>query len=148
MFFRLFSFLKIIFTLFICAIVCVCAVAPTVTAFPFEGQKEYYLYSPSSQSVIKSSLTLSDLPFLRGESIWLDREGKSTLECEALVAELLAQYEAEVLKKEEFADGVSYYCYSEKLKKGIILDGVTVNLHLVVKENCIALGTPVIFGGY
>ena len=93
-------------------------------------------------------MTVFDLPFVRGESVRLDCDGQSEQEKESFVAELLERYEAKLLKTEEFSDGVSYYCYSDKLKQGIVIDGVTVNLHLVVKQKEIALGTPIIFGGY
>lgn len=118
------------------------------SAFPFEVKKEYYLSSASSQAVIVNDLSIFELPFVRGESIRIDCTGESVQERETLVQDLLAKYKANVLKIEIYADGASYYCYSAKLKQGISLDGKTVNLHVVVKNGEVILGTPIIFGGY
>jgi hypothetical protein len=110
--------------------------------FPFEKEKEYYLYSPSSQAQITSSIDAYDLFFLKGESAKITT-GES-------VDEVLSRYGAEIIFTEKFdeAGGISYYCYSPKLKQPILLDGKFVNLHVVVTANGIVLGTPIVFGGY
>ena len=63
---------------------------------------------------------------------------------------MLSRYDAEIVFTEKFdeAGGISYYCYSPKLKKPILLDGKFVNLHVVVKSEDIVLGSPIVFGGY
>ena len=147
-FFSVGSFFKTIFSVLLSAILFLFMAMLTVTAFPFEGEKEYYLSSASSQSLIKSNLVMTDLPLLRGESARVAVECESAQSEQAYFNEILAKYKASVLKVERFEDGTSYYCYSAKLKRGVNLDGVTVNLHVVIKANEIALGTPIIFGGY
>ena len=113
-----------------------------VTAFPFEGDKEYYLYSPSSQAQIKKSVNLLEVPFIRGESVTINHSSKELLE------KVLADYDAKIVKVEKFDGGVSYYCYSCKLKDGIVLDGEFVNLQVAIKKESTVIGTPIIFGGY
>lgn len=112
------------------------------TAFPLIGVKEYYLYSPSSQAQIKREVGILDLPFLRGESV------RVTCQTDGVLEVVLAQYSASIVKVEEFCDGVSYYCYSPKLKKGIVIDGVMINLQIAVRGEEVVMGTPIIFGGY
>ena len=114
----------------------------SATAFPFDGDKEYYLYSPSSQAQIKSEVSILEMPFIRGESVRL------TCQADVVLETVLSKYSASVVKVEEFCDGVSYYCYSPKLKKGIVIDGVMINLQIAVKDESVVMGTPIIFGGY
>lgn len=114
-----------------------------LSAFPFYGDKEYYLYSASSQAEIRTELSFSDFFFLKGE-----RARVETSDGYALFQETLIRYDAKVLKMEEGDFGVSYYCYSPKLKNGLLLDGQTVNLQIVIKRNEVLLATPIIFGGY
>ena len=42
----------------------------------------------------------------------------------------------------------NYYLYSEKLGEGIALGGYVVNLHIAVRGERTAVGTPMIFGGF
>ena len=121
-----------------------CAVcALNYSAFPLYGGKEYYLYSASSGAEITREVSLADLPFLKGERACVETtDGNRVLE------ETLARYNAEILRTETGEFGVSYYCYSPKLKNGLILEGKTINLHIVVKTGEVLLGTPIIFGGY
>lgn len=140
--FRAWEFLKWLVAVLLSTVTFFCVAFLNATAFPFEGEKQYYLYNESSQAQIKREISLLELPFVRGESI--------TISCldEEILERLLERYSASVVKVENFSDGVSYYCYSPKLKKGIVLDGVVVNLQIAVKGERVALGTPIIFGGY
>ena len=109
------------------------------SAFPNEKKTEYYLYSSSSQAKIVREISLNDLLFLKGERA-------ETTETE--VGVLLERYGASVVFLEEFADGVSYYCYSPTLKTPLLIDGKFINLQIVVKKSGVLLGSPVVFGGY
>ena len=113
------------------------------SAFPLESDKEYYLYSSSSQSLIVKTVDFADLPYVKGECARVETENGN-----AYLEKILAHYGAAVLKTERFDDGISYYCYSPKLKNKLLVDGAAVNLHIVVKPTEVLLGTPVIFGGY
>ena len=147
-FFTVRNFFKTIFAFAVSVVLFLSIVLLSATAFPFEGQKEYYLSSASSQSLIKSELSLSDLPLLRGESVRVSLEGETANSQQAYLNELLEVYKATILKMETCEDGISYYCYSARLRQGVSLDGVTVNLHIVVKDREMVVGTPLVFGGY
>ena len=141
-FFKVLEFLKWLIALVICAVVFFAIAVLNTTAFAFEGEKEYYLYTPSSQAQIKKEVAIFELPFLRGESVRINGASNEILE------ETLARYGATVVKVEECSGGVSYYCYSSKLKGGLVIDGMTVNLQIAMKGKTTVLGTPIIFGGY
>ncbi len=124
------------------------------------GESAYYLYSASSQAEIKEALSLAELAHLKGESaVYVfgsaDGEsaasaayrGESCLAAEA-AKELMASYRARVRFTEEVGGTVSYYCYSPLLKGGVILDGKKINLHVAVRADSLAVGSPIIFGGY
>ncbi len=129
------------FSVALCVFACVCAF--NLSAFPFEEDKEYYLYSASSQAKIVDAVKISDLPYIKGERVRVQtREGEGFLQA------ALEKYAATILKTENFDDGVCYYCYSPKLKNQMLLDGKVVNLHIVVKKSEVVMGTPIVFGGF
>lgn len=61
---------------------------------------------------------------------------------------VLSAFEAKVLFVETTDSGVSYYAYSDKLKYCKIVNGKRVNLHIHVSEDCVKVGTPLIYGGF
>ena len=146
--FSVWNFLKTIFAFAVSVVLFLSIVLLSATAFPFVGQKEYYLSSATSQCLIKPCLILTDLPFLRGESIRVTLDDETANSQQAYLNELLEVYKATILKVETFEDSVSYYCYSARFRQGVSLDGVTVNLHIVVKDREMVVGTPLVFGGY
>ena len=140
-FFRAVEFVKWLGSLLLAFVVFLSIVVLKASAIPFEGKKEYYLYTSSSQAVIKSDVSILDLPFVRGESVRINS-------ADGVLEDVFIKYSARIVKVEEFAGGVSYYCYSPKLKKGIVIEGVAINLQIAVKGESLVLGTPIIFGGY
>ena len=62
--------------------------------------------------------------------------------------ELKNAFRAELLVTETEGGVTNYYLYSPKLSGGIALNGYLVNLHVAVRENRTAVGTPIIFGGF
>lgn len=140
--FKTVEFLKWLIALTVAVVLFFAVAFLNVTAFPFEGDKEYYLYDASSQARVKQAVTAIEIPFIRGERVELDYESGEILE------QILERYTASVVKVEENAGVVSYYCYSPKLKRGIVIDGAVVNLQIAVKAESMVLGTPIIFGGY
>ena len=62
--------------------------------------------------------------------------------------ELKEAFDAELLFTETECGVTNYYLYSQKLGGGVALGGYLVNLHVAVRENRTAVGTPVIFGGF
>ena len=127
-----------------CALlVCVCAFVRTlkISAFQgFQGERTFYLYSLSSQSQVKRTLSLSDMDDIKGESITLDE--KVDLES------VLEKYDAYIIMEEICEKTTSYYCYSLRLHESVIIGGNPVNLHIAIGEDTTTLGTPIIFGGF
>ena len=62
--------------------------------------------------------------------------------------ELKSAFDAELLFTETEGGVTNYYLYSSRLGGGIALGGYLVNLHIAVRENRTAVGTPIIFGGF
>ncbi len=139
--YKLTAFLRFICALLMCGVILLPVCLFSFSAFPFETEKEYYLYSFSSQADIKKDPVPLDLLFVKGESVRIKTD-------EVNLDEWLSLYGAKVLFTENFDDGISYYCYSPKLKTPILLDDKSVNLHIIVKEKELVLGSPIVFGGY
>ena len=139
--YKLTAFLRFICALFICGVILFPVCLLSFSPFPFEQEKEYYLYSFSSQANIVNDPTPLDLLFVTGKSVRVETE-------EVNLDELLSHYGAKVLFTERLDGAVSYYCYSPKLKSPVVLDGKSVNLHIIVKDKELVLGSPVVFGGY
>lgn len=115
------------------------------SAFP-GGEKEYYLFSASSQAERKKTLSVGDLFAVRGESaVYVADSGRDSA---SIAKEIRERYAAEILFTETVGDTVSYYCHSSGLGEGIILNGCLINLHIAVRTDSVAVGTPIIFGGY
>ncbi len=110
------------------------------------GEKCYYLYSASSQAETKEALTFGELFFVRGESrVYRLEEGEDAFAFAESIAE---KYGAELVFEESAGGTVSRYYASAALKGGIVLNGKLVNLHIAVRNASVAVGTPVIFGGW
>lgn len=60
---------------------------------------------------------------------------------------ILEKYGGKVVFKEEFSDGVNYYC-SANLPYSVTLHGQEINLHVCVRGDRAKVGSPIIFGGY
>lgn len=124
-----------------------------VTAFVFVlhfcsfsgGEKTYYLYSASSQAEMREELSFGDLFFVRGESAVYRTEGE---DAEKFAEELAEKYRAELLFEEKAGGTLSGYYYSPLLKGGTTIGGKFVNLHIAIRADGVAAGTPVIFGGW
>ena len=109
-----------------------------------QGERTFYLDSRSSQALAVSELTWQDLFRVKGESVRFAFSGDTEAKAQAL----LRQYGAEVLFVEEAGDTLSYYCYTPRFGTGVLVNGVWVNLHLAISAERMALGYPLIFGGF
>lgn len=103
---------------------------------------ELYLAPASSLSPIPTQDPLSD-KLLAGKTA-----GESVRYDGQCAEELIAHFRAELLFEEEACGAVNYYLYSPMLGEGVELYGKEVNLHIAVRGNETAAGTPLIFGGY
>lgn len=108
------------------------------------GERTFYLDSCSSQSLRKTTLTLRDIPRVRGECVRFDFSG----EAQTLVQEILNKYDAELLFCERAGGSVCYYAYSSALVGGVQVNGYLVNLHIAFNDTECAVGTPLIFDGF
>ncbi len=103
------------------------------------GEHTYYLDSASSQALVKTRLSFSDIFRVRGESVVAERgEAESIAE----------RFGAALVATEYAGDAVSYYYTVDAWGGGVLIDGKRVNLHIAVGENRVVVGTPVIFGGF
>lgn len=114
------------------------------------GESVYYLCSASSQADVKAQLSFADLARLKGESaVYVFERTEGGFAGDAAVAEeIMRKYRAELCFTEDVCGTLSYYCYSPLLKGGIELNGRKINLHIAVREDALAVGSPIIFGGY
>lgn len=109
-----------------------------------EGERIFYLDSPSSQGLMKSRLSFYDLSRICGESVFFTHDE----EPQALALRVLQSYGGEVAFVEQVGEVISYYGYAQGLGNALCLDGYTINLHIAVTEGRCVVGTPIIFGGF
>ncbi len=112
-----------------------------------QGKRTFYLDSPSSQALAVNGLTWKTLFRVKGESVQFAFSGDEEAK-RAKTEELLSRYGAEVLFVEEAGDTFSYYCYTPRFGEGVLVGGARVNLHLAISAERMALGYPIIFGGF
>lgn len=84
------------------------------------------------------------------EKILLGRIKGESFRCESNFDYLkfINEYDGEILKVEKIPQGVSYYCYTDKIKYSKEFNGKKINLHVFVGENSVTVGSPVIFGSF
>ena len=141
------TFLKTSAAVIACLLTGICVFLMHASAFA-GGKNTYYLYSASSQAEIKESLKPAEFADLKGESAVYVFENGAEGTDETFVERILDEYRAEICFVEEAAGTLCYYCHSPRLKNGVMLEGQKINLHIAVRAESIALGTPIIFGGY
>jgi hypothetical protein len=135
----------------VCSAVTVFAVAWLKNPYgrPANGvcvEREYYLYSPSSQAKILESVDFAESFFLTGE------KATFCFESEAAAAEyacaLLQEKGMKIVWEESWGNVQSVYAYAANRERGIRLPCGRVNLHVVLQGAYVQVGTPIIFGGY
>ncbi len=73
--------------------------------------------------------------------------GESASYSHANLQDILSEYGAKIVFREELSDSVNYYC-TANLPYSVTLYGKEINLHVCIKEEKITLASPIIFGGY
>ena len=145
MFYRLKNCMATALALAVCLLFGAFAYAKSsVSLYKTEGQRVFYLHSASSQGLMKTELTLCDIPRVRGESVCFGHEQDQ----KALVKRIFEEYGAKILFTESVCGVTSYYGYGAELGEPIFLGDIAVNLHVAVTESRCAVGTPIIFGGF
>lgn len=144
--FRLKNFISTLAAFFTAAVILVGIWGARISRLSdIEGERTFYLYSPSSQGLRAEELRVRDFPNVKGESVRFAVQGTPA---ETLVQELTKRYGARVVFTERTGEVISFYCYTEKWSDGITLNGGTVNLQIAVSQTQCAVGTPIIFDGF
>ncbi len=107
------------------------------------GKRVFYLYSTSSQALIKEKITLPELLWVKGECVTLAYADK-----EETLQEILRLYGAEILFEEKIGGTHSYYCRTGRWGDKTRINGVFINLHIAFSGETCAVGAPLIFGGF
>ena len=141
---RLKNFITMVFALLLVVFLLFALAMGRVSRFSaLDGKRVFYLYSASSQAVIKEEITPLELFFVKGECVTLAYQSK-----EETLENILGLYKAEILFEEEVAGTHSYYCRTQSFGGAMKIKGVFVNLHIAFNGETCAVGTPLIFGGF
>lgn len=76
-----------------------------------------------------------------GESCRVEKEDFDLNTC-------IKVFDAEIIFTETVENTVSVYLYSPKIRRYKTVKGEKVNLHVALCENYVAMGSPLIYGGY
>lgn len=114
----------------------------------FDAGEIYIFYSGSSSS--GAQVTLADGENAARVKITVrSLTGESTSYKDASAAFAQAEkYDARLLFTESAGEVRNYYYYSPRLGGAVLLGGRAVNLHIAVRGQGAAVGSPLIFGGY
>ena len=144
--------IRVLLALAVSAACFLCFSAANAVKLPIDGDRRFYLYSASSQAVVRARLSLGELPFLKGESVTVQTDYEKSVKDRIFSAREEVEQRGGVIVLEECAGGVySLYCYLPEdfgLYDGIFVDGNLVNLHIAISKTRTAVGSPIIFGGY
>ena len=99
-----------------------------------------FLISTNSQNA-KKVLSELNSQNIQGESFCFD----GTF-CD--VQKILYSLNAQIVKKECFDDFQVFYAHSPKISKYILMNFKKVNMQIVLKNNKITVGSPIILGSY
>ena len=114
----------------------------------FEAGDYYLFYSERTGS--DALITISEAEDAEKTKMMLGKiTGESTSYSDREKAFKEAEkYDAELQFTESVAGVINYYYYSDKISESILLCGKRVNVHIALKEEGSAIGSPIIFGGY
>jgi hypothetical protein len=110
-----------------------------------QGERTFYLFTPSSQAVQTSALGLYDIGFVEGESVCFARPQGEALE---IAKEIVLSYGGEIVCEEEACGVRCFYAFAPNLGGGVFVQGKRVNLHIAVSDAQCQVGTPLLFGGF
>ena len=135
--------IKTVGIIFLCVVSALFALA--LHSAPVFDRGEGYEISLGASSSAEQIVTERPLLLKMFKS---DAQGESVRYDGDRYEELKKAFDAELLFTETEGGVTNYYLYSPKLSGGIALNGYLVNLHVAVRENRTAVGTPIIFGGF
>ena len=109
-----------------------------------DGAVEYYLYSDGSDCEILSEKQMKDRLF---ESFSIKGCSIKGVEKD-FVEKTLEKTGAVFVLEETVENRVSKYYYSNKIWGYKLINGQKVNLHVVIDNDDLSVGTPIIYGAY
>ena len=109
----------------------------------YANKCEIYLDDCSNSKAI---LTIKnhEYPFIfnkKGESVCVEKQNFE-------LHSFLLQMSARIVFSERVDGKTSYYAYSPKLKYIERLNNHAINLHIVIGENSVKVGSPIIYGSF
>ena len=136
--------IKVWLSLLLCILFCLaCRAFSVVQLYKTEGESTFYLHTPSSQALQTQTLSLFQTVCVQGESVVFTAENTR-----AAAEEIVNEYKGVVLFEEEACGVTSVYAYSPMLAGGVCVNGAYVNLHIAYSQGRVAVGCPIIFGGF
>lgn len=114
------------------------------TYLPLGINHAYYLSNSSQNFCTLTDPTFWELATMQGK---LHGETCEYLLSDFSLDEYLQKVNGNVCFVEVLFDSVNYYCTAD-MPYQTQLNGQAINLHICVKQDAVAVGTPVIFGGY
>lgn len=142
---RLCGFAVLIITV-LAAILIFCALAILPDRLVFSGGERYTFYVGDTSKdcrVVTCSAAEAGLARLTLKNVC----GESATFSDLDIGEFLKSVNGEELFVETLSDSKNYYCKAD-LPYSVELRGMTVNLHICVREDGVTVGSPIIFGGY
>lgn len=116
-----------------------------VQLYKTQGDRTFYLFTPSSQAVQTSMLDLKTVLFVEGESVCFARPKEEALE---IAKGIVSCYGGEIVCEEEACGVRCFYAFVPNLVGGVLVQGKMVNLHIAVSDTQCQVGTPLLFGGF
>ncbi|MGN1061457.1 MAG: hypothetical protein ACI4QN_06970 [Candidatus Coproplasma sp.] len=137
--------IKLITTLALSALV-LCAVTALPCRLLFYGGDSYRFYLGDTSLNCKEVFAEGNLaPLTR--LLLTDVNGESAIYQSLNIDDFLKSVNGKVVFTEEVEGSINYYCQAD-LPYSINLYGEEINLHICVKKDVVAVGSPIIFGGY
>ena len=111
--------------------------------YRYSKNVEVYSLNNSSNAKIDfcTSIQYKFRFFKVGESCTIEKQNFD-------LKEFIDYYNAKIIFTETTSFGNSYYMYSKKIAYSKSINGKIINLHLVINQNKIVMGTPIIYGSY
>ncbi len=109
----------------------------------YSNNYEIYLenYSSSQKIINTGSNEFRIILGKKGESVCVEKQNFN-------LHSFLVELRAQVVFSEQVDGKTSYYALSPKLKYMQRVKGHNINLHVVVGENFVKLGSPIIYGSF
>jgi len=107
------------------------------------NEYEIYLENYSTTEQIKK-VKKEDYKFIlgvKGESFSLKNEN-------FCLDEFVKELDLHIVYEENLGEVVCYYGYSKKVKYLESIDGNLINVHIAVRNECVKIGFPIIYGSF